>query len=388
VTTNPEPIEQAPPAEPGTALEQAAPPRQSQAAIELRARMDFAQAMAQAGNLPPSYRKQPANLLLADQYARDLALPFTTILTGIHVIEGKPSASAGLISGLVRRAGHRLRVTVDRDDQGRPVAATATIIRGDDPDFTFTATFTLADAATAGLCDLKNGRPFARSDKGKVLPWEAYPEAMMKARAVTAVARDACQDALFGLQYTPEELGAVVDEDGAPVEGPPANLRPISAAPQPAPAEPPPGRAPAAQVIDGEIVDPPAPAAPPAEPAIPEQPVETTEADTQRAAAERRAGQALVCGDLDELRDHYKGAQEAGLLAVDVLHVLERPERLAMGIRGQVERVPLQQALMACAAFVKQHATSVADFLDKAEPEPAEPGDEPGESEQLDLDTE
>ena len=37
---------------------------------------------------------------------------------------------------------------------------------------------------------------------------------MLKARAISEVARDACEEALFGLHYTPEELGAEVNEDG------------------------------------------------------------------------------------------------------------------------------------------------------------------------------
>lgn len=213
------------------------PARPSAAAVDLRARMDFAAAVAQAGNLPRNYQRQPANLLLADQYARDLALPFTTILTDIHVIEGKPAASAGLISALVRRAGHKLRTTLQRDENGNPISATATIIRHDDPEFPFVVTFTLADAARANLCQLRDGRPYARSDRGKVLPWEAYPGALLKARAVSACARDACQEALLGVQYTPEELGAVVDEEGQPVEGPTVRPEPVAYTP-PTPPEP------------------------------------------------------------------------------------------------------------------------------------------------------
>ena len=41
---------------------------------------------------------------------------------------------------------------------------------------------------------------------------------MLKSRAITQCARDACEEALFGLHYTPEELGAEVDEDGVVVD--------------------------------------------------------------------------------------------------------------------------------------------------------------------------
>ena len=42
--------------------------------------------------------------------------------------------------------------------------------------------------------------------------------AKLKSRAITQVARDACEEVLFGLHYTPEELGAEVDADGEPLE--------------------------------------------------------------------------------------------------------------------------------------------------------------------------
>ena len=44
---------------------------------------------------------------------------------------------------------------------------------------------------------------------------------MLKSRAITQCARDACDEVLFGLHYTPEELGAEVDEDGVVVDEPP-----------------------------------------------------------------------------------------------------------------------------------------------------------------------
>jgi hypothetical protein len=119
-------------------------------------------------------------------------------MTGVHVIEGKPTASAGLISALVRRAGHRLRVT------GDDTHAVAEITRRDDSKFTFRSEWTLDRARQAELLG-----------KGT---WKKYPAAMLKARAITEAARDACEEALFGLHYTAEELGAEVDEDGVIVD--------------------------------------------------------------------------------------------------------------------------------------------------------------------------
>jgi hypothetical protein len=156
----------------------------------LESKVTYAKHLAQAGLLPKAYQGQPANLLLAMEYADALGIPTMTAVSSIHVIDGKPTASAGLMSALVRRAGHKLRVTGD-DTQ-----AVAEIVRADDPDFTFRSVWTMERAKAAGLA-------------GKGV-WKQYPAAMLKARAISEVARDACQEALSGVIYTPEELGATV----------------------------------------------------------------------------------------------------------------------------------------------------------------------------------
>lgn len=162
----------------------------------VNAKINYAQQLATAGLLPRDYQRNPGNLLLAVEYAESVGIHPMTAITGLHIMNGKPTASASLISSLVRRAGHKLRVS------GDDKSATAQIIRTDDPDYTFTVTWTIDMAKRAGL--LGNAT------------WGKYPEAMLRARAITQVARDACPEALNGVQYTPEELGAdgVVDEHG------------------------------------------------------------------------------------------------------------------------------------------------------------------------------
>ncbi|MFJ2774612.1 hypothetical protein [Streptomyces sp. NPDC087300] len=171
-------------------------------------KVHYARTLAEAHLLPSQYRRQPGNLLYAMEYAELLGLHPMAAITGIHVIDGKPSASAALISALVRNAGHNLRVWGD-DQSGH-----AQIVRADDPDFTFTALWTPERGRRAGLCTIVDGRPRARDKNGKPLPWEKYTAALLKARAITEVARDACEDALYGVRYTPEELGAEVDAFG------------------------------------------------------------------------------------------------------------------------------------------------------------------------------
>lgn len=169
---------------------------------ELSTRIEYAQQLAFSNMLPKQYHKQPANILYAIEYGDALGIKPILAMNQVHVIEGRPSASAGLISALVRNAGHRLRVWVERDPQGAPTAV-ATITRKDDPDFEFRAVWTMERAQAAGLAD-------------KAV-WKNYPEAMLKARATTEVAREACEEALCGIGYTPEELGAQINDDGSVV---------------------------------------------------------------------------------------------------------------------------------------------------------------------------
>lgn len=163
----------------------------------------YARALAESGLLPEQYRRQPGNLLWAIEFAEMLGVHPMQAITGVHVIEGKPSASADLMAARVRAAGHRLRIT------GDDTAATATLIRRDDPDYPFTATFTVDDADRAGLT--------VPTRSGKPSNWMKYPRAMCRARAVTEVCRMGASEVLMGVIYTPEELGADVDADGQPV---------------------------------------------------------------------------------------------------------------------------------------------------------------------------
>lgn len=165
----------------------------------LATKMQYAQAMAGSSLLPRDYQGKPANLLFALEYADALGIAPIHAITSIHVINGKPSASADLIAASVRRAGHKLRVT------GDDTYAEAILIRQDDPDFEYVARWDMAKAKQANL---------------NTATWKAYPAAMLRSRAITEVARMGASDALYGVIYTPEELGAEVDAEGKPVAAP------------------------------------------------------------------------------------------------------------------------------------------------------------------------
>ena len=161
---------------------------------EFRSMIYMAKQLAEAqGFVPAHFYREPSKILAAMLYGRDLGITPTNALQHIIVIEGKATADAQLIGMLVRRAGHRLEDKTDAN------SSTVTLTRADDGSV-HTFTFTMQDATRANL-----------AGKGA---WKSYPQAMLYARALTGCARKGAQDALMGVAYTPEELGAEV-LDGA-----------------------------------------------------------------------------------------------------------------------------------------------------------------------------
>ena len=150
-------------------------------------RLQHAQAVAQSSLIPDGYRDQPANILWAMDLADALGIPFPQVMQTMAVMRGRMTMSADLMAAVVRRAGHKLRVR----EQGMSV--TAALIRQDDPDYEFTATWDEAKARKAGLW-------------GQRGPWSLYPAQMLRSRAITEVCRQGASDALAGTVYTPDEL--------------------------------------------------------------------------------------------------------------------------------------------------------------------------------------
>ena len=205
------------------------------AKANLDERMRYLKTLARAGELlPKAYMGRPTmgpngmmpaqvevgKLMLVTELGSSLGLHPASSVTSIHIIDGKPSLSANLVSALVRKAGHKLRVTSRGSIAEGNYAAIAEIIRSDDPDFTYHVEWTMERAQRAGLTGKDN--------------WKKYPEAMLKSRAVTEVVREGAPDVTFFAAYAPEELGANVNEDGEPVE-----LTQVREQAAPAPAAPP-----------------------------------------------------------------------------------------------------------------------------------------------------
>jgi hypothetical protein len=175
--------------------------------------------------LPEAYRGKPANVLIAVGLGSSMGLSPAESLYRISVIKGKPTAGAELIAANVRKAGHKLRVTTE------PGTVTATILRSDDPDFPFTVTRDMAWAQRMGLAQNDN--------------YKKQPETMLQWRAISAVARLACPEALYGVTYTPEEVETAPDATPA--------RRSAADAFNPAPADSPPAMNDDAEAVEATV---------------------------------------------------------------------------------------------------------------------------------------
>lgn len=165
-------------------------------------------------------RPSAGKVMLITETGLMLGLHPMAALRGIDVIEGNPTLKPALMSALIRDAGHTLRIQQTGTVEGGDLAVTVTGIRTDDPDFPYVYTWTPHDALRAGLLDSyapgADGKWIAkaRDDKNRPKPWEKWTARMCRWRAVGDVGSSGFEDVLMGLHYTPEELGADVNDAG------------------------------------------------------------------------------------------------------------------------------------------------------------------------------
>lgn len=173
---------------------------QPQHTMDLEQQMSYSKALAAASIIPKAYQNQPANILVAIGYAQALGEHPIAALTDVYVVEGRPSMSASMMHRRALEAGHRVRVT------STDTEAVVSIWRKDDPQHEHKIVWTLDRAKHAGLMGRKG-------------PWQSYPAAMLRSRAVSEACRMACPEVLGPAKYTPDELGGdfIDAPEGAPV---------------------------------------------------------------------------------------------------------------------------------------------------------------------------
>lgn len=155
---------------------------------DLDTEIRYAQLLADSTLVPAAYRGRPANIMIATGLGRAMGLSRAESLYRIDVINGKPTAAAELIAANVRRAGHKIRTVVNDREQW----AETTIIRSDDPDAPITVRRDMDWARRMELAGKDN--------------YKKQPTTMLQWRSITACARLACPEALYGVAYTPDEM--------------------------------------------------------------------------------------------------------------------------------------------------------------------------------------
>lgn len=179
----------------------------------LQERADYIARLAPSTILPTAYRGNAANAFVAAETGAALGLEPLQALASIAVINGRATLSSDLMAAVIRRAGHTLRIV-----ENSPESVTATLIRADDKTFKFEVTWDKDKAAKAGLW-------------GQRGPWSQYPTQMLRARAITEVARQGASEALMGMIYSPEDFGATITDTGEVLEAEIVNEAPAKPAP-------------------------------------------------------------------------------------------------------------------------------------------------------------
>lgn len=186
--------------------------------------MDVAKFMAASKMLPRHLAGDEASILSVMMWSRSLNIPMSVGFQEIIVQKGKVGMTVHLMSALVKREGAM-------SGDGSTIVpieelcdATTATVRAYRPGIGHgrcghaDVTFSIEDAKRAGLVTIKqDGTVIARSKEGAALPWENYTADMLLWRATSRASRRYFSDVLMGMNYTPDELGNDVDEDGQPI---------------------------------------------------------------------------------------------------------------------------------------------------------------------------
>lgn len=185
---------------------------------------ELATTLSAARTLPEALQQKPADVMAIVMAGAELGLAPMQSIRALVLIKGKPTLSADAMGALVK--SRRDVCTWLRLVESSATIATYETLRNGDPGPT-RLSFTIEQARQAGL----NGDN-----------WKRFPDAMLRARALSALCRAVYPDLLLGV-YDPDEL----EPAPAPRE---VNAPPVVVAPQPSPP------------VDAQVVDAP-PASPP-----------------------------------------------------------------------------------------------------------------------------
>ena len=155
-----------------------------------------AQAMVASGYFKDS--RDVAQAVVKVMAGAELGIAPFAAMSGIHIVQGRPTLSSNLIATLVKndpRYNYKVKACDDKQ---------AVLVWYEDGEAVGESSFTMKEADGAGLTS-------------KAV-WKQYPSDMLFARALTRGARRFAPGIFGGSPvYTPEEVGLDVDENGGTV---------------------------------------------------------------------------------------------------------------------------------------------------------------------------
>lgn len=119
------------------------------------------------------------------QVAMELGISPLLGMTAIHIVENRPTLSAGMLASLMKRAGYSWRVVVHTESECRLEIRQNGEVLGE-------SGFTVEEAKAAGLLNRAN--------------WSKHRRDMLFARAISRAARWYAPEVALGV-YTPDEMG-------------------------------------------------------------------------------------------------------------------------------------------------------------------------------------
>lgn len=154
--------------------------------------------LIRSGFLPAGI-KTPEQAVAIMLKGRELGIPPMQALSHIHIINGKPTMSAELMLSQILRLHPKTKISYPK--RSGEICEIKVQRDGSEPS---TFSFSISDAQAAGLMSNPT--------------WKKYPRAMLHARAVSEMARSLFPDAISGVSYCPEEMGADVNENGEVID--------------------------------------------------------------------------------------------------------------------------------------------------------------------------
>lgn len=158
--------------------------------------MHLASVLAKSTLLPRHLQGNPANVLLVMMRARQLGISMFEGMQHIHVVDGKTGMDAELMASLVQRASVTAYVRlIESSDK----VAIYEAKRRDHPE-PIRMSYRIEQAQRAGLTGKDN--------------WRRHPEAMLRARCLSALIRANFQDCLSGV-YSRDEAEEIAERGGS-----------------------------------------------------------------------------------------------------------------------------------------------------------------------------